>query len=438
MRSLSHRWTVSMPAALFGVLLLAAPAIAAQSGENEDARHVEAVRPWAFKRLDRAYQALSDERYDDCLDALDEMRENPKLNSLERSLLWQTYGYVYSARDEYAKAAESFEKCLEADGLAEQAAIQTRYNLAQLYVMLERYDDAIAQFDYWFAHVRNPSATAFYMTAMAYLQKGDDAQALRYAEKAVEKAKTPRESWLQLLVALRLGEKRYAETVPLLEELVQRFPKKTYWLQLSAVSSELGDPAKALATLELAYLQGLLTEGTELMSLAQMYLYNQIPYRAAEILEEGLKSGMIAADSRSWQLLADSWLHARERDRALPALRRAAELAPNGNVYVRLAQVELEQEHWSEARAALQAALDKGGLDHPGHAHLLLGIANASDKRWAEAEKAFETAREFEETEKVASQWLRHMAAQDEIDEQGRRVGRAAPSEEEAAGSGAS
>jgi tetratricopeptide (TPR) repeat protein len=401
--------------ALLGLPLLAAPAAGEEIGENVQTKAAEAVQPWAYKRLDRAYAALSDERYDDVVAALDEMKENPKLNSYERALMWQTYGYVHSARDEYAEAAESFEKCLAAGGLAGQAALQTRYNLAQLYVMLERYDDAIGQFQYWFERVRNPSPTAYYMMAMAQVQKGEPDEALRWAEKALEKSQAPRESWLQLVVALRLEAKKYAEAAPLLEQLVARYPKKNYWLQLSGVYSELGEHEKALATLELAYEQKLLTQGNELMGLAQLYLYNQIPYRAAEVLSEGLESGAIEQTSRSLQLLADSWLHARERARALPPLRQAAELAADGNVYMRLAQVYVEQEQWNEARDAIRAGLAKGKLDHPGHAQLLLGIASASEKRWDEAEQAFKTAEQFEDTQKIADHWLKHLASQREL-----------------------
>jgi len=251
-----------------------------------------------------AHKAIADDRYDDALAALDEMKPNPTLNSYERSLMWQGYGFVYSSRDEFAEAADSFEKSLSAGGLPEQAELQTRYNLAQLYVMLERYEHAITEFHGWFERVRNPSPTAYYMLAMAYLQKGDKVEALRNAERAVERSAVPKEAWLELLVALRLEQKEYREVVPVLENMVTRFPKKTYWLQLSAVYSELGEHEKALAVLELANEQGMLTKGSELMSLAQLYLYNQIPFKAARVLEEGIGNGVIEADARAWQLLA--------------------------------------------------------------------------------------------------------------------------------------
>jgi tetratricopeptide (TPR) repeat protein len=390
-------------------LVSSADTVRADLPEGVSGRRVESVGPWAYKRLDRAHNALADEQFEEALAALDEMQQNGKLNSHETSLMWQTLGFTHSSTGDYAKATASFEAALQANGLAEQAATQTRYNLAQLYVMLERYDEAIAEFEVWFESVRNPSPTAYYMLAMAYLQKGDHVQALANAERTVSLADTPREPWLQLLVALRFETKEYESAVPALETLVSRYPKKEYWLQLSAVHAELGAHDRALAILELAYEQGLLTQGAELLSLAQLYLYNQIPYKAAGVLESGLEEGTIESDARAWRLLADSWLNARDRERALVPLKRAADMSNDGDSYVRLGQLQLEREEWGKARESFAAALRKGGLRSEGHVYVMLGIANVNESRWEDAERAFTQAGEHEESANISRNWLRNL-----------------------------
>jgi tetratricopeptide (TPR) repeat protein len=371
----------------------------------------EPVRPWAYRRLERAFAALADQRYNEVLEALDEMKPNYKLNHHERALMWQTYGYAYTNLEKYPEAADGFARCLAEDALPAAATLHTRYNLAQLLVMLERPDEAIAEFDKWFVDARNPSPTAYYMAAMAHMQKGDNGEALRLANQALERTTTPKESLLQLILALRLKQEDYAGAEPTLMRLIELYPKKSYWMQLAAVYSETGRHEKALTTLELAHTQGLLDQSSEYTALAQMYLYNQIPYEAAKVLQEGLEMMVLERDPKTLQLLADSWLHARERERALPPMREAATLAADGNVYVRVAQILVEQERWGEARGALAAALEKGGLHHPGHASLLLGIANVNEQRWGEAEQAFAMAAADEQTEQAAAYWLQHLAS---------------------------
>jgi tetratricopeptide (TPR) repeat protein len=214
---------------------------------------------------------------------------------------------------------------------------------------------------------------------------------------------------LQLLLALYLEKSRYAEAAPVLKQLVARFPKKTYMLQLSAVYTELGEHKKALPVMELAYMEGLLSKDSEYMTLTQLYLYNDLPYKAGAVLEKGLANGTVEEDAEAWALLADCWLHARERARALEPLERAAAASADGNLYVRLGQVQVDEERWAAARKALASGLRKGKLKDPGNAQLLLGIANASEDRWEEAKQAFLRAQEYEKTKDAATMWLAHL-----------------------------
>lgn len=397
----------------------AAPLAAAEPPADAMTQHEVQLPPvgaWAAKRIDRAYGELKDERYGEMRLTLDEMRGNPKLNARERALMWQAYAYLHTAQDDYKAAAGDMEQALAAHGLDPTAAMQMRYNLAQIYVLLERPDDAIREFDTWFATAPNPSGTAYYMHAMAHAQKGDKERALGLARQAVEKGgDEPKEAWLQLVASILVEQKQYAEAVPVLQQLIERYPKKTYWLQLSAVYSGLERSEDALAVLELAHEQGMLTQRSERMTLAQLYLYNQIPAKAATVIEQGIADGVIEPDARTYALLADSLLHSRQRDRAVPALQKAAALSADGNAAMRLAQVYLEREDWVDARTALAQAIEKGSLTSPGHAYLLLGIANANEKRWGEAESAFSEAAGFEPVKGSAEYWLKHIAGQRDV-----------------------
>ena len=395
-------------ALLLGVLSGTPPAGAAARQEREapGSRKGIVVGQWAGERLERASAAYAEDHYDEALTALDELKANKRLNENEKALMWQTYGFVYSAREQWEPAMEAFEQCLAAGGLPEQAELNTRYNLAQLYLMQEQYDKAIPMLLAWFEQVDNPSAQAYYALAVAYVQTGDRDKAMRYAKHAVAKSDAPKEPWLQLLLGFHLEDQNYQEAAALLEQLVTRFSKKLYWVQLSAVYSALEQAPKALATLEIAYLQNLLTEEGELIHLAQLYFFNGLPYEAAKVLNRGLESGVITGDAESWELLANSWLYAKERDRAITPLESAAKLSPQGNLYVRLASVRLEQEQWTKAVADLNRALRKGQLDDPATAHLLLGIAGAGAKQWDVAAQALETAKKYEKTERAATAWL--------------------------------
>lgn len=131
--------------------------------------------------------------------------------------------------------------------------------------------------------------------------------------------------------------------------------------------------------------------------------------RAVKVLEAGLAKQWIHADVGAYQLLGNSWILAREPQKGEPALERAAQLSPRGDLYVRLAEVRLRNEEWAPAADALQEAVSKGGLDHPGVTQLLLGIAYYNTKHIDEARAAFLRARETEEQRASAQAWLDHI-----------------------------
>ncbi len=220
---------------------------------------------------------------------------------------------------------------------------------------------------------------------------------------------SPPEGWLQLLAALFVQKEDYASAAPVLEELLLRFPKKQYWVQLSLIYGARENYRNSLAVQQFAYMQGMLTEDKELRRLARSYLFQSLPYPAAQVLHKGLEDGTIERDVEVYELLANSWISAREYDKSLEPLRRAAELSEDGNLYLRLGQVYMQREEWGSAAESLRKAIERGGLKNPGNAQLLLGISYYNDKRLAQARSQFARARKHDSTRKAADQWIMHL-----------------------------
>jgi tetratricopeptide (TPR) repeat protein len=367
------------------------------------------------KRLNAVQEFLQAEQYDEAEKILKGMTLT-RLNSYERAVVYQMWGYISAGREDYAAAADYFEKCLAEDAIAEQTAINMRFNIAQFHMALQRWDEALATLLQWFEEVEEPNSNAYYVLAIAYYQKSVEdedptyrVKALVPAEKAVALAKTPKQNWLQLLLALYLENKEYEKSLPVLEQLVSLYPKKSYWLQLSAIYGELGKDKESLAAQQLAYAQGMLTKDKELRRFAQLYLYYDLPWRAAKVVKKGLEEEAIEENSESLELLANALLAAREYESALEPLDRAASLAENGDLYVRLGQVYIQREEWGKAGSALRNALDKGELDDPCGSQILLGIASYSEGKRGDARNWFQRARRDEACEEQSARWLQHL-----------------------------
>jgi tetratricopeptide (TPR) repeat protein len=339
---------------------------------------------------------------------LKKLRPN-RLNPYERALVYRMLAHIAYGANESEQAIEYFVKFLDEEVLPVRDEARVRFNIAQLYASLQQWRETIDWLNRWLLYVEDPDPLGFYLMGIAYFQLEDFDAAIAQTKRAVEFRPEPRESWLRLLAALYAQKQDYENAAPVLEELVLRFPKKQYWVQLSLIYGAHENYRRSLSVQQVAYAQGFLTEDKELRRLARSYLFHELPYPAAQVLEKALEGGAIAEDSEAFELLANSWIAAREYERALDPLRRAAKLSEDGNLYVRLGQVHMQREAWSEASALLEKAIEKGGLKDPGNAELLLGIAYYNGAQVARARSSFLRARQHDSTRNEANRWITHL-----------------------------
>ena len=339
-----------------------------------------------------------------------------KLSPYERGKVEQILFNIAYSQEQYEKARGHLKSAIDSGGLNAVEIDSARYQSAQLFMQEEKWREGAAALEEWFqGTVTMPNSAAYYLLAVAYYQQEDFNRALAPAKKAVElmdKAK-PNESWLSMLSALHLQREEYREAVPVLQQLVTAAPdKKTYWMQLSSVYGQMEDYSNALAIMQLANNVGLVTEDSEVRRLADLLLFNDVPYRGAQVLEAAIEKKIVNVDDKLYEKLANCWIAAHEYDKSVPPLQRAAELAPTGDTFVRLGEVQVQREDWPAAIAALQRGVDKGQLKDPGSAQLMLGIAHYSQKNYDDAVPFFQRARQSDKHRQIADSYLQAIRAQ--------------------------
>jgi len=393
-------------ASLAAALLLASGA----RPRAEETKISYVVGKWAYTRLSEAHDFIGKGKYSAALKLMDSMQNKKRLNPHERALMWQTYGYIYSSQELFPKAIQSFKECLALKALPKGAALDTQYNLGQLYMANRQFKQAVSTLTDWIGQVDKPSPDAKYLLSMALTQVKDWKRALDFARQAVAGVKRPRETWLQLLLSIHFELKQSRQVARVLERLIKLFPKKIYWMQLSAIYFDMKDEKRALAVLEICHSLGYLKTHGQQMNLFSLLMHVGAPFKAARVLDKGLKDGIIKRNEQTLTMLGDAWLRAREYDRAVLPLITAAKLSAKGNLWTRVAQIHMEQEAWPKAGKALQNAIAKGTLTNPGNARLLLGITYFRTGSYKKARDAFEKAREFKDSKKAAATWLKALA----------------------------
>jgi tetratricopeptide (TPR) repeat protein len=396
---------------LLGLLLAAGAASAAEKKAEED--KTIGLDPRVAEKLLKANEHLGKDDFAGALAIVDELAQRRKLGPAELAQIHRFRGYIYVNQGKLEPAAAEFEKSLAQDAIDRAAEQSMTYSLAQIYTQLGRFDDALRLIDAWFAGEAAPKADAYYLKAMILVQQEKFAEAVEPARLAVEKSPQPKESWLQLLVAIYGNLKDYPNVASTLERLVNVAPgKKLYWMQLAAVQNHLERDSKALATLQLANRAELLNDDKDVRQLARLLYLNRLPFECAQVVEEAIARNAVAADADAYQLLANCYLAAREGDEALEPLARAAELSPDGDMDLLLGQLRLQREEYADALDALDKALAKAKPEKRGQVQLLIGVAQLGAERFDDAERSFRAAQGDEKVRRAAESYLKFVQEQ--------------------------
>ncbi|MBQ46428.1 MAG: hypothetical protein CMP10_02860 [Zetaproteobacteria bacterium] len=363
-----------------------------------------------YNKLAKAQKYLAADKYDDALRILKKLEKSQQRRPAALAQVLQTQGYVYAQMENFKDADTALDQAIKLNKLPMQPTLRTMYTRAQVLVAAGRYQDAVPIVQDVIFSSPTPKPEHYFFLAQVLAQLKEEKTAIIMAETALELAESPKENWLQLLVALYYESKLFEKSAVALEKLVTLRPNKIkYWRQLSGVYINLDQSDKALSSLEVAYKQGVLKEERELLQLARLSMFRKVPYKAGNYLNKAFKEGLIKKTQKNYELEANAWIQAQELKRAQEALALAAPLSKNGEVFMRQGQLYLAQDKWSLGEIAIDKALKKGGIKKPGLAWLTLGIAKYQSKKFKGAANAFQKAVAYEAYKKQAIDWLNHL-----------------------------
>lgn len=376
---------------------------------------VPAMRNRVYAQLARA-QKLADEGGKQAgLDVLDEVKNRiDSLNSYEKAMLWNFYGFMYYSDDDLDSAIESFEKVIAEVAIPEPLRLSTLYSLAQLSMQQQKYSETLTYLKAWQkVNTKDLTGDQHILFAQVYYQDKQFSPSLVAINKAIDEAilkdKQPKENWLILQRANYYELKQPKKVTEVLESLVKYYEKPQYWLQLSGMYGEIGQEDKQLAAMETAWQAGYVTKPQDIVTLAQLYRFNGVPYKAATLLNDAISEGKVVANERNYEMLAQSFLAAKNDKEAIPALINASEIADSGKFDAQLAQAYLNTEKWHLAIKSADRALKRGGIEREGDMHLVIGMSYFNLEQFDQSLEALKDAEKIPSSAKVASQWYKYV-----------------------------
>jgi tetratricopeptide (TPR) repeat protein len=388
------------------------------SAKKSTSVKVPAMRNRVYTQLARA-QKLADEGNGlEGFDVLDEVQDRiDSLNSYERAMLWNFYGFMYYGNDDIASAIDSFEKVVSEKEIPNSLRLSTLYSLAQLSMQLQNFDQSLTFLGLWKeSNPKEMTNTQQVLFAQVHYQNKQYKQSLSYVSKAIEQSEiakeVPKENWLVLQRASYFELKQPIDVTRVIESLVRYYNKPKYWLQLSAMYGEIGEEDKQLAVMESAWQAGYVTKSTDIITLVQLYRYHNVPIKAANLLAEAIDNGKVVAQEKYLDMLAQAYIAAKDDEKSIPVLMQAAKIADTGKFDAHLAKAYFNLEKWQLAINSADKALTRGELDSDssvGNMHLVKGMAAFNLQNFEQSLLAFDKARKVTSSAKTAKQWFHYV-----------------------------
>ena len=413
--------------------VLAAPAAFSQGmggmqgGEGSAAAEAEtrrtpAMRERVYTRLAEAQECAEMDDIECAQQRLAQVRDMDDLNSYETAQMWNFYAFIYFGQDNYREAIRAYEMVLQQPELPLGMETTTMYTLCQLYFQQERYDDSLEILDRWFELSEDPGADPYVLRAQIFYSLQRYREGIEPVRTAIQinaqLEREPQENWYRLLNVFYYELEDYANVIDVLRTMIEIWPKRDYFVQLSAMYGQEGNDDAQLALYQVAHDAGWLTGGNELIQMAQLLLQADVPIQAAHIIQTGLDDGAIESNERNWRLLAQSWQLAQDDVQAVPALTRAAGLAEDGTIDINLAQSYQNLYEWDACVDAAREGIRKGDLRREDQAYMILGACLFEQKEYTAARNAFEQASEDERSRNNARSWIQYVDSEQTRDEE--------------------
>jgi len=391
----------------------------AQKGDapKRKTRRVESIRQKHMKTFEKVNLAFEEKKMAELTTLLDKLEKDPDLNNIERAYVFNYRGNVCFDRDNLNCALTNFKKLVNIkEGVPESFQNQILYVIAQVLFSQEKFREALQYAQRWFKTQEDPTADAYALIGQAHYMLKEYTPALENTQTAITKYEAigtaPKEPWLQILSQAYREKKQYKKMLPVLKQLVQYYPKKSYLLTMASVYNELDDQPKMTAMYQAMYDQGLLQSESEVVALAQLNMTQDNPYGASQVMQKGIKAGLVKSNLKNYRIYSQALFAAREYKEALGPLEKAASLAKDGKLYNQLGLSLIQLNQWGDAEGALRKAINKGKLTNAGSTYISLGLAQFEQKKFKAAEGTFGTATRYEKVASDARSWINYVQAE--------------------------
>ena len=356
--------------------------------------------------LKAAQDSISKKRWDAALAKIKEADAAPGKTAFDQYKINEMLWYVYLQQGRNADAARVLEGQIASGQMPGGEKVQRTKTLAQLYARAGNYGKAASTAQQYLKSVPGDKDMQL-LVANAYYQQKDYKGAIAAAERVMKGGGTPSQDLLQLLLRSNYELGDSAGTAKALDQLLKFYPSTDTWERvLDGYMKTTKHDHALMALYRLAEDVGALKTARQYTDLTQALIIGGFGQEAERVMNKGISTNVFAGDelTRAKRTLEAAKRRGDVERQALPKAAATLAAAKTGDEMVKVAEMYFSAGDYTNAAAALQKAIAKGGVTDMDNAEMLLGIALKRKGDKAGAAKAFDLVQEPKFAE-IAKLW---------------------------------
>lgn len=247
-----------------------------------------------FKVLNEVQLLLDEEDYAGARALLLDLVER-RLTDYELAHSLNMIGFTWYQEDDIERALSYYERAYALEDLPMSMNVTLLTTLGQISLVREDY---VAAEDYLRKLLLIPEqlkASNQVLLAAALMGQKRFEDALEPLQAAIDgelaTGELPRENWLSMKGSIYYELNDYESMRDVMVQLTEWYPREQYMMNLAALHGQLGDQEKQLTLIESMLDDNRLTRESNLRTVVNLFMGEELPYKAATVLEREIEAG---------------------------------------------------------------------------------------------------------------------------------------------------
>lgn len=327
-----------------------------------------------YNSLMKAQKLIEKDDYKTSKKILEELLKSHSKNDYEKSYILQTLSNIYIHEDNYKKVAKAYKQIIKYNAFEKDSIDKIKFSLSKIYLTLEEFRKSITLANILKSSKTIKKSDLYEVLVIGHFHAKNYKKTISYSKKYLALDIKVSESIYKILYSSYVELKDYNNAIKTMETMVRIFnTNESYWVQLASLYQEKNRLKDSLATLELAYKNGVLKNKNNILYFINISLQNGVYKKANDLLTKAVETGLVKEDKKIFELLISTHVNAKDIDLAIKKI-KSSEYGNENKYKLILANLYYQKQEFKDSIAILDTMKTKRNSKTAGEKELLKAL----------------------------------------------------------------